>query len=555
MKANLGLRMAVGATGLALGAALFVSAAHPAAPPAPQHVTVIREIKHGVSPPLRTLADKPATLWAQAGDDVDEPAEESDADAGAVSLADPVLQRMAGRDLVTIPGMNLLGLGTGFKGPSGTRSPYGVPPDPNSAVGDTQIVETVNLSLAVFDKATGSVTMGPVFIGNLWLDFDTNCTNGASMADPVVLYDKQAARWVIKMGTLGTPYYACLAVSQTSDATGAYNLYDYQFQAEGNFTGQKLATWPDGYYLSTYINLNSVYIGPSACVLDRSQMLIGQAATMQCIQLENPHLLGMVPSNMDGPTVPPAGTPNYFMLQGPKGSNTLSLYLFHVDFTNPANTNLHGPVTIHVAAYTAAGQVPQFGTSQLLHTNATSMMVPLQYRNFPNAVPPYQALVTTQCVLTGTGATHGTGMRWYEIRSPFTAPVVHQQGTYAPDSNYRWMGSAAMDGLGDIALGYSLSTTTAYPSVRYTGRVPSDPLNTMETEATIFNGNGNQSDSDRWGDYTSMSVDPSDDCTMWYTGQYLTGTGSHTWATRLFSFQFPGCPQAPAAARSRSGRP
>lgn len=535
-----------------------------ASPRAAQRVTVIHEIKHGISPPLRTLVGKPLT-WAQAGDDDDAPGGPA-AHARAGWLADPVRQLKAGTPLVTIPGVNLLGLGLGFTGPSGSHSNYGVPPDPNSSVGDTQIVETVNLSLAVFDKSatpvcspsgcvTNAVIMGPVFIGELWKNFDTNCSNGSSMADPVVFYDKQAARWVIKMGTLGTPYYACLAVSQTSDATGAYYLYDYQFQAEGNLTGQKLGTWPDGYYLATRVSYNSAYVGPSACALDRGQMLIGAAATLQCVQLDNPQLQEMVPSNMDGPTPPPAGTPNYFLMLGPKGANQIYLYELHVDFTNPANTQLNGPVRINVAAYSESDNVPQYGSSEMLRTNGDTLRPPAQYRNFPNASPPYDALILTHSILTGAHASDGVGMRWYELHNPGSTPVLYQQGTYAPDANYRWMGAIAMDGLRDIALGYSLSTPTAYPSVRYTGRVPSDPLGTMEAEATIFDGTGNQSDSDRWGDYTSMSVDPSDDCTMWYTGQYLAGTGSRTWATRLFSFRFPGCQPSPVARTSRAADP
>jgi hypothetical protein len=508
-------------------------------------------MKHAVSLPLRALADKPVTLWAQAGDDDDEPAGRSEAEGAAVSLVDPVRQWTVGPALVAIPGMNLAGLGKGFKGIHGATAPYGVPPDPNSSVGDTQIVETVNLAMAVLDKATGAVTLGPVFIGSLWENFDTACSNGASMADPFVLYDKQAARWVIKMGTLTTPYISCLAVSQTSDATGAYYLYDYQFEAEGNLTGQKLATWLDGYYLATSITYNSAFVGPSQCVVDRSQMLIGQAATMQCVQLDNPKLSEMVPSNMDGSTAPPTGAPNYFLMLGPAGSNQLYLYRFHVDFTNPANTTLTGPIKIKVAAYTASNNVPQYGTSEMLRTNGDTPRPPAQYRNFPNASPPYEALIATHSILTGKGSTKGVAMRWYELHNPASTPVVYQQGTYAPDLHYRWMGAIAMDGMGDIALGYSLSTPTAYPAVRYTGRVPSDPLGTMEAEATIFSGTGNQSDSVRWGDYTSMSVDPADDCTMWYTGQYLAATGSANWGTRLFSFQFPGC-QPPRAAGSHA---
>jgi hypothetical protein len=280
--------------------------------------------------------------------------------------------------------------------------------------------------------------------------------------------------------------------------------------------------------------------------MDRSQMLTGQTTTMQCIQINNTNLKGMVPSNMDGPAAPPAGSPNYFLMEGPKHSNAIYLYRFHVDFTNPANTNLIGPIKISVAPYTASQQVSQYGTTQLLHSNGGFLLTPLQYRNSATAATPYESLVVAHSVLTGTASSRSVGMRWYELRNPGSIPVVYQQGTYAPDSAYRWMGSIAMDGMGDIAMGYSISETTAYPAVRYTGRVPTDPLGAMEMEATIFEGSGNQSDSDRWGDYTSMSVDPVDDCTMWYTGQYLAAVGSNNWATRLFSFQFPACQRATA---------
>ncbi len=510
----------------------------------PPTVTVIHETRHGVSAPLRTLTNPSATLWATGGDAEDEE-EKSPAATPAPYRADPVLQQIATRALVTVPGMNILGLGSGFTGPSGSSYPHGVPPDPNAAVGDTQIVEVVNLAIAVFNKTTGAVIMGPLFIGSLWQSFDTDCSNGSSLADPVVLFDKQAKRWVIKNGTLATPYTACLAVSQTSDATGAYNLYAYQIQADGTQTGQKLATWIDGYYLATRITNNSVYAGPSACAVDRSQMLIGQTATMQCVQINNPKLTNMDPSNMDGSVAPPTGSPNYFLMQGPAGSNKLFLYRFHVDFTNPANTKLTGPVQISVAAYTESGNIPQFGTAEMLHSNGDTIRPQIQYRNFPNASPPHESLILTHSIVTGSGSTKGVGMRWYELRNPAGKPVVYQQGTYAPDTNYRWMGAIAMDSAGDIALGYSLSTKTAYPSVLYTGRVPTDPAGAMETEVVIFNGSGNQSDSVRWGDYTSMSLDP-DDCTFWYTGEYLAAPASKNWATRLFSFTFPGCQTAPS---------
>ncbi|MGO4885351.1 MAG: hypothetical protein ACLP59_31680 [Bryobacteraceae bacterium] len=512
---------------------------------AAQRATVIQEIGHAVSPPLRNLTAESIGFPVQDDGDDDLPGSKG---AGAATGAafDPVLQKTALSPLVTIPGLNLLGLGVGFVGPGGSATPHGVPPDPNAAVGATQVVETVNLSIAVFDKTTGAVTAGPTFIGSLWKRFNASCADAASLADPIVLYDKLAGRWVMKIGTLTTPYIACLAVSQSSDATGAWYLYAFTQQAEGRYTGQKLTTWPDAYYLNTSITNNSVYEGSSACAVDRSQMLIGQTATMQCIQIAGTgnQLLGMLPCDWDGPTAPPGGTPNYFMIEGPAKSNSLQLYRMHVDFTTPANTTLTGPVDIAVAPYTAAGQVPQFGTTQKLNTNGTGLMHRLSYRNFANATPPYESLIVSHAIVTKKGSQEGVGMRWYEIRSPGSTPVVYQQGTYAPNLSYRWMGSIAMDGFGDMALGYTISTSTGYPSVRYTGRLASDPLGTMEAEATIYDGSGYQEASDRWGDYTSMSVDPADDCTMWYTGQYMAGTGDYEWATRLFSFQFPACRQA-----------
>jgi hypothetical protein len=143
--------------------------------------------------------------------------------------------------------------------------------------------------------------------------------------------------------------------------------------------------------------------------------------------------------------------------------------------------------------------------------------------------------------MAGTGANSRTAVRWYEVRSPATTPAVFQQGTYSPDTTDRWMGSIAMDKMGNMAIGYSASSATMYPAIRYTGRVSTDPLNSLETEAVIFSGTGSQTDGGRWGDYTSMSVDPADDCTLWYTGEYMVSTGPLNWATRLFSFKFTSC--------------
>jgi hypothetical protein len=176
----------------------------------------------------------------------------------------------------------------------------------------------------------------------------------------------------------------------------------------------------------------------------------------------------------------------------------------------------------------------------LLQVNGSIVPPRLAYRNFSSAATPYESLVATHAVEVGTS--HAVGLRWYELRNPGTTPTVFQQGTYAPDATSRWMGSIAMDKLGDIALGYCVSSSSTYPGLRYTGRVPGDPLNKLQAETTIVDGSGSQTGEYRWGDYTSMSVDPTDDCTMWYAGEYMASTGGLNWTTRLFSFRFPACP-------------
>jgi hypothetical protein len=207
---------------------------------------------------------------------------------------------------------------------------------------------------------------------------------------------------------------------------------------------------------------------------------------------------------------------------------------------------LTGPVTINVPSYTEAssfgGFVPQAGTTQKLDGLGFTLMHRLAYRNFPTAVPPHESLVVTHNIQTGPTTARRYGPRWYEIRSPGTTPVVFQSGTFSPNATYRWAGSIAMDKVGNIALGYSASSSTIHPQIRYTGRVPTDPAGKMESEAAILAGPGSQTGRlYRWGDYSSMAVDPVDDCTMWYAQEYIPSNGSFNWATHLFSFKFTTC--------------
>jgi fibronectin type 3 domain-containing protein len=422
------------------------------------------------------------------------------------------------------------------------------PPDTNGAAGATQYVQWVNVRFAVFDKATGNLQYGPVAGNTLWQSGlpGSACANNNS-GDPIAQYDKQAGRWVMLQPVFTSPYYLCVAVSTTSDALGSYNLY--QFPIPSNYFPDypKLGVWPDGYYVS-YNAFTNLFAGAWACALDRTHMLSGQPATMQCF---NSGYASLLPSDLDGASgaagstaAPPGGSPSYFV---DFTANAVHIWKFHADFTTPANTTFNGPVTVSVAAFNEACNggtcIPQSGTTTQLDSLGDRMMYRAAYRNFGD----HEAIVLTHSVANTSGV---AGVRWYEIRSPGSGPTVFQQGTYLPDSTYRWMGSIAQDKVGDIAVGYSVSSSLIHPGIRYTGRTPSDPAGTMEAETSIVEGPGSQTNNlHRWGDYSAMSVDPSDDCTFWYTSEYLPANGSFNWSTAIASFSFPGCatPTAPSA--------
>ena len=245
---------------------------------------------------------------------------------------------------------------------------------------------------------------------------------------------------------------------------------------------------------------------------------------------------------MDGPTLPPAGAPGYFLnFQTPnvRPLSTLRLYQLTPNFANPASSTLSSPMDITVASFfpACAGIVciPQPGTTQALDSLGDRLMYRLAYRNFGD----HDALVVNHSVATSTA----TGVRWYELRSPLTGVfTLYQQGTFGPDATSRWMGSAAMDSAGDIAIGYSASSSSVFPGLRYTGRTPTDPLGTLRTESIMFNGIGSQTGGlSRWGDYSALRIDPADDCTFWYTNEYLPNNGSFNWATFVGSFKFSNC--------------
>jgi hypothetical protein len=498
------------------------------------HVEVKRAVRQDVSRPLREIM--PAVGKTNRSDF--EPkrfGNPTDSSSSSTKAPDTALQDFASPSIAITAGLNFDGIGQGVYG----HTVNVAPPDTTGDVGATQYVQWVNLKFAVFDKASGALLYGPANGNTLWSGFGGPCQT-SNDGDPVVQYDQLANRWVMTQfavpgGSAG--YHQCVAVSQTSDAMGAWYRYDFTYTAFNDYP--KLGIWPDAYYV-TYNMFGTIsFQGAKVCALDRTKMLAGLPATQQCFQLST-SFGGLLPSDMDGLTPPPAGSPNYVLNFG---TNKLNLWKFHVDWATPVNSTFTGPTAIPVATFSTACAggicVPQPSTNQKLDSLGDRLMYRLAYRNFGT----FENLIVNHSVKVGTNRKNPyTGVRWYELRNPNGAVSVFQQGTFAPDTNFRWMGSAAMDKVGNIAVGYSISSGTVRPGIRFAARSPLDPLGTLGSETTIQSGIGSQlANLERWGDYSTLSVDPIDDCTMWYTTEYLKTNGTFNWNTRIASFKLQGC--------------
>ncbi|HYL12830.1 MAG TPA: hypothetical protein VEV41_07330, partial [Terriglobales bacterium] len=495
-------------------------------------MTVRGEEHHDVSPPLHDLiqtAPRQAVVVQEA-----EPVRRIPLPPGLTTLPeDPIRQRTAAAIAAFAPVV-----GQGFEGLGDAQYGFtvnGAPPDTNGAVGTTQYVQWVNTSFAIFNKSTGALISGPTPGNTLWSGFGGGCQT-RNDGDPIVLYDKLANRWVFSQFSVPStgPYLQCIAVSTSADATGTYNRYSFQYNNTDDYP--KMGVWPDAYYETfNMFDAQGAFLGADVCAYNRTAMLNGTAATQVCFQ-QGTSVGGLLPADLDGTTVPPAGSPNYMLFYG---TNDLNLFKFHVDFTTPTNSSFTGPTVIPVAAFTPLCNggtcVPQPGTTNQLDSLADRLMYRLAYRNLGT----HESLVVNHSVAAGGGG----GVRWYEIQNPGGTAVLAQQGTFAPDSSYRWMGSIAMDKVGDIAVGYSVSNSiSVFPSIAFTGRASTDPSGTLQAETSVVSGTGSQTSTlTRWGDYSAMQVDPVDDCTFWYTNEYIKSNGSFNWNTRIANFRFPNC--------------
>ena len=420
------------------------------------------------------------------------------------------------------------------------------PPDTTGDLGPNHYVQWVNLRYAVYTvtrDASGisGFNLVPGFPKNgnvIWQGFGGRCESDND-GDPIVQYDQLADRWVLtQFAVSGQPYTQCVAVSTGPDPTGTYFRYSYSFGRDFN-DFPKMGVWPDGYYI-TYNMFKSgrSFAGANVCAMERAQMLVGQAARQICVRTTAAH--SIEPADLEGLT-PPVGTANPLLSIG---TSSLSAWRYAVNWVAGTAT-LTGPTAVSGAstfsrACGGGACIPQPGTSQLLDSLGDRLNYRLSYRNFGT----HEAMVINHPVATG-----GTsGIRWYELRNASgqnlgnAAPVVHQQGTFSPDATYRWMGSAALDKTGGIAIGYNVSSSTVRPSIRYTGRGPGDPLGTLGSEADILTGSFSQTSGlARWGDYSTISVDPVDGCTMVFTTEYLPANGTYNWTTHIQSFKLSSC--------------
>src|SRR5262245_29560697 len=376
------------------------------------------------------------------------------------SARDPVVQQNLASPSMPSPTLNFDGIP--FPGVGCNCAP----PDTNGEVGATQYVQIVNEGFQVFDKSTGASVYGPAGIATLWSGFGGVCQNSGD-GDPVVLYDQIANRWIIsQFAGVSVPTDECIAVSTTSDATGTWFRYGYHL-GSNFFDYPKLAVWPDAYYMSMNVfnSSGTSFLGPQPFAFNRSAMLSGSPGTFVTTGITGGPLEdAYLPADLDGSTLPPAGAPETFV-EWP-GSGAYRIYHFHVDFGTPSNSTFPLFGSLAAAGFTqlcptTRACVPEPNGSSL-DAIADRFMFRAAYRNFGD----HESLVTNYTVGSGGVA----GIRWLELRNVTAGPVtVYQEGTYQPDSTWRWMGSAAMDGAGDLALGFSASSSTTVPQVRYAG--------------------------------------------------------------------------------------
>ncbi|MCR4375848.1 MAG: hypothetical protein NUW22_13460 [Acidobacteria bacterium] len=510
-------------------------------------------------------------------------------------------QRQPGDEPAAVLAASFDGLGVGFDGPHGP-SPGRNPSDNSLAVGPDHIVQVVNSKFAIFTKkgakfdTTGRVLYGAANSNTLFAGFGGTC-DARNNGDVVVRYDQLANRWLFVMpifrraearpdqppvpkpggpaqvsvpGVAGQPgraaklappapagqppaqapqptgpYSICYAISATDDPTGEYYRYEFLRPLFPDYP--RPAVWPDGYYVPT--STGDDVIEKHACVVERAKMLKGEPASEQCLVIGDVNFLNN--ADLDGTRLPPARAPNMMLatggtqLKGDVDDDGVYVWNFTVDWSDPAKTSLSPVQKIPVAPYTylCGGQltncVPQPGVERRLDAQGDKLMARVVYRRVTQGRTSFESVVAVHSVDTEGAA---GGVRWYEFRvNPDRSLRLQQQGTYAPNGNYRWMASPAIDKLGNIGIGYSFGGPSVFAGQRFAGRRVGDPLGQLTLRETVLvDGEAAQTNTMRWEDYSQTAIDPSDDCTIWYVGDYYKA-GATNYSTRIGAFKLPGC--------------
>jgi hypothetical protein len=451
--------------------------------------------------------------------------------------------------------------------------------DANGAVGTKQFMEWTNTYYQAWDKTTfAPIWPQPVAASTPFTtNGDSNCA--AMAGNGIIIFDRLASQWVMASHNDGsTSYYYCIAISNTDDLTSpTLAWYTYQIPLN-SFLGtnskgvtyypdwQKIATWPDAYYVALDLedpSKNYEIVGALACALDRTNMQVGGTPnTPQCFLTPNP-VTGSVflghslePADVDGTVPPPTGSPEYFasienpVLDGSSATSTsFNLWQFHVDWTTPANSTFTqstvavpsyepGCYVVKNPASTACVPEPSTATTKNdIDSVGDRFMFRFAYRNFGG----YQTFLASHTIQVGTGKGAQTGIRWYELRGNGT-PTLYQSGTISPDTSlYRFIPSIAQDQNANAVIGYSTSSASAHPGMSaswWNLNSPSTP-----TEFTLYDGLADDEVSYRWGSYSALSVDPQTGCTFWYVNEYFNTpeTGGPNWQTRISNFSIPEC--------------
>jgi Secretion system C-terminal sorting domain len=495
-------------------------------------------VKHDISPPLRDITPIPPSYknWKDGivGNNFERRDYKSHQKvAGKTSTA--TLQDYMGQSQSKAPIVN-------FDGINKSEGGGATPPDTDGDVSTTHYFQMVNCAFKIFNKTGTQLypASGAADNSTLWSGF-SGAWSGHNDGDPVVLWDEAAQRWFASQFAVycsNSKHYILVAISQTSDPTGSWHRYAFEWDWNAMPDYPKFGVWHDGYYMTANCNSDNV------AVFERDEMLLGNAAQM--IQFNLPDVPGSgfkspLPADCDG-TLPPVTEPAYIVYYnddawGTYPTDHIRIWECVPNWITPGSSTLSMTTTLPISAFDVStfssswDDIDQPGTSQNLDAIAQAMMFRMQYKIFAS----HQSIVGNFTVNVASSGIHA-GIRWFELRNTGSGWSLYQEGTYAPDSDSRWNASTSIDDNGNIGMAYSISGSSTYPSIRYTGHTNSAALGVMDvTEETIIAGTGNQTGTNRYGDYSALTLDPSDGLTFWTTNEYIPSNGS--WRTRIASFK------------------